>query len=326
MPILIVDDSDSSRLLLSAMLGEAGYRKPLTAASAQEAFDILSTHTRPDGDPEVDLVLMDIVMPEIDGIEAAARLKGDPRYRDIPVIMVTVRDEALSLERAFEAGAMDYIGKPVNGMELRARVRSALRLKREIDRRKARERELEELTRKLETLSKQDGLTGVANRRFFDETFMVEWRRLRRDGASLSLLMIDIDYFKYYNDAYGHVQGDACLCSVAKAIRAALKRPGDFLARLGGEEFAALLPDTEERGALSIAESIRDNLRRMGIEHKASPVSDSVTVSIGVGAVIPDPALEPESLVRAADEALYAAKGKGRDRVETAGPICHLIL
>lgn len=228
MPILIVDDSDSSRLLLAAMLQEAGYRKPLLAASAEEAFELLAASRREDGDCGVDLVLMDIVMPDVDGIEATARLKGDSRWRDIPVIMVTVRDEAVSLERAFEAGAMDYIGKPVGGMEIRARVRSALRLKREIDKRKARERELEALTRKLEALSRMDGLTGVANRRYFDETFLGEWRRCRRENAALSLLMIDIDHFKEYNDAYGHIQGDACLRGVVAAIRTALKRPGGF--------------------------------------------------------------------------------------------------
>lgn len=320
MPILIIDDSDSSRLLLASMLREAGYRKPLLAGSAGEAFELLAENCGEDGECGVDLALMDIVMPDMDGIEATARLKGDPRWRDIPVIMVTVRDEPVSLERALEAGAMDYIGKPVNAMELRARVRSALRLKREIDRRKARERELEALTSRLEALSRVDGLTGAANRRFFDETFLGEWRRCRRENAALSLLMIDIDHFKKYNDAYGHVQGDACLCSVVKAIRAALKRPGDFLARIGGEEFAAILPDTEIAGALAIAESIRNNLRRMGIEHKGSESSDEVTVSIGAATAVPVAESEPESLLRAADAALYQSKDKGRDRVETAGP------
>lgn len=306
-------------MLLSEILRAAGHEDIMTAHDAAEAFALLEERAGPDGEAGVDLILMDIVMPRMDGIQATKRLKADERFRDIPVIMVTVRDEAASLERALEAGAIDYISKPVNRLELCARVRSVLRLKGETDRRKARERELEALTEKLEQLSNQDGLTSVGNRRRFDEVYEKEWMRSRRDGLPLSLLMIDIDCFKAYNDTYGHLKGDSCLKVVAQAISKSLKRPGDFVARYGGEEFVVVLPATDVKGALAIAGEIRGNVKGLHMEHASSTAADVVTVSIGIASLVPRADIDPRQLLSASDEALYMAKTNGRNRVEVGG-------
>src|SRR5207302_7100922 len=201
--------------------------------------------------PPVDVILMDVTMPQIDCIEACRQLKAQPRLRDIPVIMVTGRTEDGDLAAAFSAGAMDYIPKPIKVVELLARLRSALALKRELDERRARQLELLEVTRqlrdanhRLERLSTQDPLTGIANRRSFQTTLSREWGRAVREAAPVSLVMIDVDHFKGYNDRYGHPRGDEVLRKVAQTLRGQLKRPGDLLARYGGEEFVSLLTHT----------------------------------------------------------------------------------
>lgn len=315
MRILIVDDSPTSRMLLESILRHSGYDDLLEAASADEALKILHNGaSAPDsGKPPVDLVLMDLNMPGMNGIEATRTIKADKKLCDVPIIMVTVSDDSESLEQAFEVGAIDFINKPVSKVELRARVRSVLKLKQEMDQRKQRERQLQEITRQLEALSNLDGLTGVANRRRFDETLPNEWRRCQRDKVPLSVLMIDIDFFKAYNDTYGHLQGDACLKHVAKAIDSALKRPGDMVARFGGEEFSVLLPHTDQEGAMAMAQDVRARVAAMELKHEASNVADFVTVSIGVATLLPTPENNPTQLLRAADEALYSAKRKGRD-------------
>lgn len=315
MKIMIVDDSDASRILLETILQRSGYHNLVMADSANHAFDRLKkADSVSNGDP-VDLILMDIVMPGIDGIDATRLIKSNKRLKDIPIIMVTVRNEEESLEQAFNAGAIDYINKPVRKIELRARIRSVLRLKQEIDHRKARERELQVLTRKLEQLSNLDGLTHLPNRRCFDRIWAKEWRRAVRQAKPISIMMIDIDFFKLYNDCLGHLMGDMSLKKVAAAISETLIRPGDFMARYGGEEFVVILPDTDMATACRIGEQVRRTVAELKIEHKASRIDDILTISIGIAGTLPCGKVESRSLLSAADEALYEAKRRGRNRV-----------
>jgi diguanylate cyclase (GGDEF)-like protein len=317
--ILVVDDSKLIRTRVEEMLKNAGYQDVKSADSALEVLKLLDG---PSGeDSGIDLVLMDVMLPDLDGIETCRRLKACDKFRDVPVIMVTAKADSNNLKAAFEAGAMDYITKPLKEEETLARVRSALRLKQEMDRRKDREKDLLDLTHKLEdaieTLRKVsilDSLTGISNRRHFDDILDKEWRRALRSNLPLFLYMIDLDHFKPYNDHYGHVRGDEALARVAGAIKGCLKRPGDLAARYGGEEFAVLLPATEELGALRVAEIMRQKVEDLGIEHCQTPAG-KVTISLGVAEAILDRKLSPVDMVNHADKALYQAKEQGRNRV-----------
>jgi len=176
--------------------------------------------------------------------------------------------------------------------------------------------ELQIANKRLEELSRVDGLTGIANRRRLDEELDREWKRMLREKRPLSVVLCDIDHFKLYNDTYGHQGGDECLIRVANAIRESVNRPGDLTARYGGEEFCLVLPETSGLGALQIAELVRKNVSEMNLEHKSSPVADRVTLSLGVATLIPDLGSQPSVLLEGADRALYQAKGNGRNRVE----------
>ncbi len=326
MKILIVDDSPDSQLLIKSILEYAGYKDLLTANSALEAFKRLGMDSNATVSTDIDLILMDIVMPEMDGIEACRLIKSFEYLRDIPIIIVTAT--AKDLQMAFAAGATDYITKPLNKVELLARVSSALRLKREIDNRKAREQELmkltqqlEELNQMLQRLSSLDGLTGIANRRHFDLILKQEWRRALRDATPLSLILIDVDFFKAYNDTYGHQMGDDCLKRVANSLKGVLKRPTDLIARYGGEEFVVLLPKTDVGGAIALAEEMRAGVEALGITHARSQATDRVTISLGVATVTPNPDSSHAELIAEADHALYQAKQEGRNRVKSSSSI-----
>lgn len=248
-----------------------------------------------------DLILLDIMMDGMDGLEVCRRLKLDPATADIPVIFITAKreedDEALGLE----LGAVDYISKPLNSAIVRAWVKTHLTLKLQND--------------YLKGLASLDGLTGIPNRRAFDVRLAQAWSQACREGGTLSLMMIDIDYFKRYNDHFGHVQGDECLRQVAKAIAQSVNRPYDMAARFGGEEFACVLPETTLQGALILAEKIQARISQLAIAHPGSEVSEWVSLSIGVASLQPRVDREPSELIALADQQLYQAKHNGRNQI-----------
>lgn len=249
-------------------------------------------------DKQPDLVLLDVVMPGMDGHEVCRRLRADPATCDIPVIFVTAHSDAASETQGLDAGAVDFISKPINPAVVRARVKTHLTLKRQSD-----------LLRRMVFL---DGLTGVYNRRYFDEQLAAEWGRAVRHGTPLTVLLLDVDFFKRFNDRYGHQAGDQCLCRIAMALHAGLRRPGDMMARYGGEEFACILPNTEYPGGLQLAGVLEQQVRGLRIEHADSDVTDVVTVSVGVAIKAPDAVGDALSLLREADAQLYTAKSRGR--------------
>lgn len=312
MAILIVDDSRDDTQLLKTMLESAGYRDILTADSAEAAYHILGIKDASHA-AKVDLILLDVLMPAVNGIQVCRRIKSIDRLRDIPVVIVTVQSDPVDLQLAFAEGAIDYIRKPLIKVEMLARVRSVLRLAQEITRRKSREQELlqvmqqlEEANERFRQLSSQDGLTEIANRRRFDEFFEQEWRRAVRDALPVSLIFFDIDFFKAYNDTYGHLAGDDCLKQVVHVVKTMLSRPGDLLCRYGGDEFVAALPGTPGDGAQRVAESLRTKVEGLGI---------GITISLGIAACHPDLHMDAASLTDAADRALYQAKQDGRNCV-----------
>lgn len=275
------------------------------ATSGAQALEFCR-HTPPD------LILLDVVMPEMDGLEVCRRLKAEPSTADIPIIFVTAQTDPTDETRALETGGVDFITKPANPAVVRARVKTHLTLKAQGD--------------ILRGLVFVDGLTGVANRRRFDEMLQAEFRRCRRSATPLALLMIDIDHFKRYNDHYGHPTGDACLQAVASALKGHFTRSHDLVARYGGEEFVYLIPECSQADSRVKAENLRQAVQGLGIPHAASPTDSSVTLSIGVAAFIPDGQNTPQQLVAAADKALYVAKASGRNRVcfseDTIPPVC----
>jgi len=326
MAILIVDDTPVNLMLLEEMLQEEGYGPIHCLRSGEEALAFLADPVRAEAAPErIDLILMDVMMPGMDGLETCRRLKEEERSRDIPVIMVTVRDDEESLAQAFAIGASDYIVKPVKEVELLARVRSALRLKEEIERRKERERELVELARQLDTINRRllrlvhmDSLAEGGNRRQLEGILGKEWNRARRDGVPVSLLMIDIDDFKAFNERYGQQKGDECLQLVAGALNCVLKRAGDTVVRCGGEEFVAILPNTPSDGALALARSFHAKVAALRIPHDSGQGDGLLTVSIGLATGSPARCAEAQGLLAAADGALYLAKSEGRNRIKAA--------
>ena len=323
MSLLIVSHVDEIWEKLQRYLEAGGFTQLFRTASVEETFKVLGVAGRRAELLDVELLVIDMGLPNPGSLALCRILKEKTNFQDLPIIVMSSNEGVKGLTAAFSFGAIDYINNPPNQVETLTRVRAALRLKEEMDIRKAREHELLEVTKNLaaanQSLRKMvflDGLTGIANRRYFDEFLQKEWRRAERTHNTMALLMIDIDHFKSYNDCYGHQDGDDCLKLVAKTLENTLKRPGDHAVRYGGEEFAVILAeDIDGAGALAVAENLRANVAALAIEHRDSSVADHVTVSVGVALSYPDSTISPESLISFADQALYDAKHAGRNQV-----------
>jgi diguanylate cyclase (GGDEF)-like protein len=289
--ILVVDDAmENIQILHTALQDE---HEVLFAMDGPRALEIARTQ-------QPDLILLDAVMPGMDGYAVCRELFATPETADIPVIFVTALTSPEDETRALGAGAADFISKPVNAAVVRARVRTQLTVKRQRD--------------ALRALILLDALTGAANRRAFDERLEAEWRRCGRAGLPVSLLMVDIDHFKLYNDHYGHQAGDTILVQVAGAMRRAAGRSQDLVARYGGEEFAILLPQLDTQGATGVARRLMHELEIMDLPHAASPTSPRLTVSIGIASIVPGEHSLTSDLIQVADTLLYQAKAGGRNR------------
>ena len=288
--LLIVDD-DPNNVRLLASIFDQDY-DILFALNGLEAIDI-SLRERPD------LIILDVMMPDLDGYTVCKTIKNHPHTKDIPIVFLTAHCDAEEEIRGLEMGAADFISKPFYPKIVKIRVSNQIELK------YARE--------KLTKLAITDGLTGIANRRYFDDQLAHEWTRARRLNQTLAIAMIDVDWFKKYNDHYGHQGGDDCLRQVANVLSNVAKRDSDFVARYGGEEFAIILPMTQAENALELSKNICLALSNLELPHALSDFGH-VTLSVGVAVGCPKQNTTPHNLLINADKALYTAKEKGRNR------------
>lgn len=319
--ILIVDDRPENLLTLESLLDRPEL-EIVRANSGMEALEKTLDH-------EFALVLLDVQMPGMDGYETAELMRGNNKTRHIPIIFITAaQKEREHMFKGYDSGAVDFMFKPLEPAVLNSKVGVFLDLQRQKCQLEEKTRELdakiveleelqqqlEETNEKLRRLSAQDGLTGIPNRRSFDERLATEWNRAIREQEPLSLIMLDIDYFKAYNDHYGHVAGDICLRQVAKTIKDALPREMDEASRYGGEEFAIILPNTCNKGAEHVADRLMKAFEELCVEHEASPSNQHLTISLGLFTHIPKHGQAPSLLVENADRALYKAKNNGRNQ------------
>lgn len=289
--ILVVDDMTTTLLLIHDLLKDTYEVK--IAKSGTKALEILNAPN------DIDLILLDIEMPDINGYDVCKRIKNNETIKNIPIIFITGRTSQEDEEYGLNLGAIDYITKPFNKAIVKLRIKNYLDLKIKND--------------MLEKLSMYDGLTNIRNRRFFDETFEKTFNEIKRDKKSLAVLMIDIDFFKPYNDNYGHGQGDETLRKVAKALEKTIKRASDFVARYGGEEFVILLKDINKDGVEAVANNLLNAVRELKITHEFSKIENYVTISIGASFYNSSSDITKLELLLKADETLYSVKNSGRN-------------
>ncbi|MCT7465474.1 diguanylate cyclase [Aliarcobacter cryaerophilus] len=289
--ILVVDDMTTTLLLIHDLLKDTYEVK--IAKSGTKALEILESPN------DIDLILLDIEMPDMNGYDVCKRIKNNETIKNIPIIFITGRTSQEDEEYGLNLGAIDYITKPFNKAIVKLRIKNYLNLKIKND--------------MLEKLSMYDGLTNIRNRRFFDETFEKTFNEIKRDKKSLAVLMIDIDFFKPYNDNYGHGQGDETLRKVAKALEKTIKRATDFVARYGGEEFVILLKDINKDGVEAVANNLLNAVRELKITHEFSKIENYVTISIGASFYNSNSDITKLELLLKADETLYNVKNSGRN-------------
>ncbi|MFN3075876.1 MAG: diguanylate cyclase [Alphaproteobacteria bacterium] len=290
--ILVVDDEPMNLQFMHRLLCDQ--YKIFAATNGRDAIEV-ALREKPD------LILLDVMMPDMDGYEVCRELKGDENTSFIPVIFVTGMTEVEDEAKGLAFGAVDYITKPIVPAIVKARVRTHLDLKIYRD--------------LLWDLSLKDEMTGIGNRRRFDETLEKEWSRGIRLHGPLSLIMIDVDHFKAYNDHYGHLAGDECLRKVAGAMKRGVTRATDLVARYGGEEFVCLMPDTDLAGACAVGELLRTRINELRIAHAFSSAAPHVTASMGVATMVPTREVHATRLIEEADSRLYIAKHGGRNRI-----------
>ena len=287
--LLVVDDQPTNIQVLYRVFADDC--QVFMATSGEQAL-----HTAREEAPDV--ILLDVMMPDMDGYEVCRQLKQDSATRDIPILFVTAHHEAQEEARGLACGAVDFITKPIHPAVVRARVHTHLTLQRQ--------------TEVLKRLVFIDALTHAFNRRYFDERLAEEWGRAQRTGRPLGLILIDVDYFKQFNDVNGHQRGDDALRQVAQALKGTILRPSDVVCRYGGEEFACLLPDTDLDGALQVAQRMKLAVRDLAIGHPASAVAEVLTISAGVAVRTPTSRGDAAALLALADAQLYRAKAEGR--------------
>lgn len=302
--LLIIDDRPESLELMQRRLIREGYRVTISS-SGQDALQRLDVDS-------FDVILLDWLMPKMSGADVLAKIRSRHSAHELPVIVVTARHGSETIIDALTQGANDYLAKPLDFPVALARLATQVYLRKVTQ-------QLAEANRQLKQFSYIDGLTAIANRRKFDEYLMTVWRRSQQEGVPVSLILIDVDYFKRYNDSLGHEAGDHALMKVAKSVSGGLFRTKDLAARYGGEEFAVILPETSLADAMSVAERVRRAIMELALPHPASTVMPVVTVSLGVGEWRPTAFCEPSALINLADKGLYQAKAAGRNQVGTIG-------
>ncbi len=306
--VLVVEDSKVTLKVLCNYLQRMGIAQPLVAETGAAAIDLYRKENP-------DIILLDAQLPDIDGFDIATQIRAMEQQDDwTAIIFLTSMAKDEDLARGIEAGGDDYLLKPVSEVVLHAKIRAMRRLV-EMQRTLVDvSQQLNAANKELQRLSTTDGLTGIANRRMFDELSVREWRRCERMQKPLSLVLVDVDYFKLFNDKYGHQAGDECLRKVAAHVAKGAPRATDLAARYGGEEFVLVLGETDADGAKWVANRLREQVELLNIPHYATP-SRHVTVSCGVASVTPEIGLSHDVLLKSADRALYRAKAAGRNQV-----------